>query len=230
MTSNIQRRFKLLCKSKQINPPHHCGNLLLSLINGKIVCTEVIILGSSPCLKGRERPQCPGLTSSSTTQNHIQGLVLIYPNIYPIFDLLEYAKELILWYPQYLHDSGRLRDIWEEFCKGYSDDAVLETRPMAHCHKHLQVQLIGQKVTLRDTPRFPVPLRRTKSYWKGKKDRGAKWVSVCLVLIFQLFCLFVCFFGGAGEDRYYKHEGQTWMDQKKMSRSGVHAVKSPKNQ
>lgn len=96
VTSNIQRRFKLLCKCKQINPPHHCGNLLLSLINGKIVCTQVTILGSSPCLKGTGRPQCPGLTSSATTQDYIQGLVLAYPNVYPIFVLLEYAKELIL--------------------------------------------------------------------------------------------------------------------------------------
>lgn len=96
MTSNIERRFKSLCKSKQINPPHHCGNFLLSLINGKIVCREVTILGSSPCLKGRGWPQCPGLTSSVTTQDHIQGLVLAYPNVYPIFDLLEYAKELVL--------------------------------------------------------------------------------------------------------------------------------------
>ena len=36
-------------------------------------------------------------TSSATTQTHILDLELAHPSIYPIYDLLEGLKELVLW-------------------------------------------------------------------------------------------------------------------------------------
>ena len=50
----------------------------------------------------------PRLTNSATTQVHILGLELAYPTIFPIHDLLESMKGLVL-----LKDSCRISKTWD---------------------------------------------------------------------------------------------------------------------
>ena len=43
-----------------------------------------------------ERGKASRLTSSDTSQPQIQAFELAHPNIYPIYELLEFIKELVL--------------------------------------------------------------------------------------------------------------------------------------
>ena len=56
-----------------------------------------ILAGGSPTHTSVGWSLCRRLTSSATTQVHILDLDLAHPNIYPILDLLESVKGLVLW-------------------------------------------------------------------------------------------------------------------------------------
>lgn len=89
--------------------------------------------------------QCPGPTSLATTQTHIVDLGLVNHNIYPIYDLLENVKLLIL-------QNNGLRDNNTMSKKSFGEGPVMLewqspwTRPITHCKGHFVGRVDWTKV------------------------------------------------------------------------------------
>ena len=139
------------------SPEHHQGEwvlqlcLFLSLLVGELALAVLESLSWCRCRRAAD------LTSSFTFQTQIQGFELAYPNIYPVYELLELLKGLDLQIQRcrisMTQGNNRISR------KRPSEDLVLRcsrsqrpwTRTMTHYNEHLQVKMFGQKGTLCDT-------------------------------------------------------------------------------
>jgi hypothetical protein len=95
------------------------------------------------------------LTNSATTQVLIQAFELAHPNIYPISELLEHVKGLVLQIQSCrvsMTQDNRIskRSPRENPRLMCSRNQRPQIRPMTHCNEHLQVKLFEQKSVLFD--------------------------------------------------------------------------------
>lgn len=179
---------------------------------GKLACSmigELLFHSFPPPLLGKAGPtphhrhgstgHSPDIGGPSTLseqpsyhQIYIQGFEWALSNIYPIYDLLECMKGLVLW--NLRHRISITGVISRMFKRSFSEGPVLtmyqkpeELNLDNHTlnNEHLQVKLCEPKCILHDTQQLPMTPRWMKRWYRGEKTEEQN-----VLFVFTLVFLF----------------------------------------